>query len=79
MLMLMLVFSRLLCKHAGESWAGAVDVFRRFREGRREREMPGFERGNWCFALSVYWRGGNGDGKDEGVEEIVRKLEGQRV
>lgn len=36
--------------------------------------MLGFERGDWCFALRVYWRGGRGDEgvKDEGVEEIVR-------
>ena len=42
--------------------------------------MPGFERGNWCFALSVYWRGGDGRGDGgEDVEEIVSRLEGQRL
>ena len=66
----------LLSKHAEEAHPGSVDIFRRFREGRREREMPGFERGNWCFALRVYWRGG---GEDEGVEAIVRGVEGQRL
>ena len=66
-----------------------MEVFKRFREGMEEREMPGFERGDWCVALRVYWRNGEGGGKDEGegeggdggegVEEIVSVLEGQRL
>lgn len=84
-LILLLYDCRLLSQHAEEARAGAVDVFRRFRQGREEREMPGFERGNWCFALRVYWReenrrGGGDGGEGEGkVEEIVRGLEGQRL
>lgn len=89
----MFIFDRLLGKHAEEARAGSVEVFKRFREGREEREMPGFERGDWCVALRVYWRKGEGDGDgrdegegegeggvgDEGVEEMVRVLEGQRL
>ena len=75
--------SRLLSKHAEEARAGSVEVFRRFREGREEREMPGFERGEWCVALRVYWRKGRGDEEgregEEGVEEMVRVMEGQRL
>ena len=64
-----------------------MEVFRSFREGREEREMPGFERGDWCVALRVYWRDGRGDeGEGEGVErggdgveEVVRGMEGQRL
>ena len=61
-----------------------MEVFKRFREGREEREMPGFERGDWCVALRVYWRNGKGERRDEGeggedVEEMVRVLEGQRL
>ena len=71
---------RLLFKHAESARPGSVDTFRRFREGRQERELPGFERGNWCFALSVYWVDGSERGNGgEGVEEIVSRLEGQRL
>ncbi|KAK0513438.1 hypothetical protein JMJ35_004424 [Cladonia borealis] len=73
----------LLSKHAEEARAGSVEVFRRFRDGREEREMPGFERGDWCVALRVYWRKGRGDEEgregEEGVKEMVRVMEGQRL
>ena len=57
------IIFRLLSKHAEEARAGSVEVFKRFREAREEREMPGFERGDWCVALKVYWTNGKGDRK----------------